>query len=294
MRRWFVASMLAAGTVVIALAAQPVTLVMQSGERISGQLSYKGRGDVTLEVNGQSRDIPFSQIAIVAFVSGDPLAAELNQLPQNDSAPELERHLLVMRDGSVVHGKLYKFSPDGSVVTIDPREGGAGARRDIPASQIARLYLGPGARSVYNNVLSAPAAVPRQAPTPAPAPTPGTASGAIIVNGNQRWTDTGITVSRGDRVSFNASGQIRVAAGNAPETIASPDGSANYQGSRANYPVPTMPVGALIGSVGTGTPFAIGSNRQPITMPAAGRLYLGVNDDGLSDNSGAFTVTVIR
>jgi hypothetical protein len=29
-------------------------------------------------------------------------------------------------------------------------------------------------------------------------------------------------------------------------------------------------------------------------MPAAGRLYLGVNDAGPSDNSGAFTVTVVR
>ena len=27
-------------------------------------------------------------------------------------------------------------------------------------------------------------------------------------------------------------------------------------------------------------------------MPASGRLYLGVNDDELSDNSGAFQVTV--
>ena len=194
------------------------------------------------------------------------------------------------------------------MVRIDPREGGAGARREIPASQIARLYLGPGARSVFsaaNNVLSA-AAAPRQAApptkgaatptvvaTPPTVATSGTA-GAIVVNGNQRWTDTGITVNKGDRVSFNARGQIRVAAGNVPETLASPDGSAAYQGSRANYPVPTMPVGGLIGSVGASAPFPIGSNTQAISMPASGRLYLGVNDDGFSDNSGSFTVTIVR
>ena len=53
-------------------------------------------------------------------------------------------------------------------------------------------------------------------------------------------------------------------------------------------------MGGLIGRVGTGAPFAIGSGSTPITMPAAGRLYLGVNDTNTSDNAGAFSVTVIR
>jgi hypothetical protein len=55
-----------------------------------------------------------------------------------------------------------------------------------------------------------------------------------------------------------------------------------------------MPIGGLIFRVGNGAPSSIGSNNQPIVMPADGRLYLGVNDDQFSDNTGAFVVTIIR
>jgi len=56
-----------------------------------------------------------------------------------------------------------------------------------------------------------------------------------------------------------------------------------------------VPVGALIGRVGNnGKPFAIGMQTQPLPMPASGRLFLGVNDNELGDNSGAFTVIVTK
>ena len=101
-------------------------------------------------------------------------------------------------------------------------------------------------------------------------------------------------MKKGQRVSFNASGQIRVTTAGGPEATASPDGSGSFQGARTRYPVPQMPVGGLIGRVGTGAAFPIGSNSQPITMPADGRLYLGINDDEFGDNSGTFTVTINR
>jgi hypothetical protein len=71
---------------------------------------------------------------------------------------------------------------------------------------------------------------------------------------------------------------------------AGPDGNGELR--KPTYPVPVMPVGGLIGRVGTGAPFPIGSNSQPIVMPNDGRLTLGVNDVVLQDHSGAFTVTV--
>jgi hypothetical protein len=58
--------------------------------------------------------------------------------------------------------------------------------------------------------------------------------------------------------------------------------------------VPSIGVGGLIGRVGTGAPFAIGSNSQLISMPTNGRLYLGINDKSTGDNSGTFTVTIVR
>ena len=59
-------------------------------------------------------------------------------------------------------------------------------------------------------------------------------------------------------------------------------------------PIRRVPVGALIGKIGNGAPFAIGMQTQPLPMPASGRLMLGVNDNELADNSGFYTVTVTK
>jgi hypothetical protein len=74
---------------------------------------------------------------------------------------------------------------------------------------------------------------------------------------------------------------------------AGPDGNKDLP-PNASYPVRSMPVGGLIGRVGNGRPFAIGSTRAPIDMPDGGRLFLGVNDDHLEDNSDGFDVQIFR
>ena len=167
-RRILFAAVLMTGGAVV-FAAQSATFVLKSGERVSGLLGYNGGYDVTLSINGQDRPFPWGDIAIIALVSGDPAAAELRQVPENDNAPELERHLIVMRDGSVVRGKLYNISRDGGTITIDTttRE-----RREMSSNSIARIYLGgASARGLYKNVLNAPAtAEPRPNTPPAPAP----------------------------------------------------------------------------------------------------------------------------
>jgi hypothetical protein len=98
-----------------------------------------------------------------------------------------------------------------------------------------------------------------------------------------------LTVNQGDRVSFQASGQIMYSPN--PAHSATPDGSADRG---AQYPDPTVPAGALLGKVGNGKPFGIGSQTQPLVMPASGRLMLGINDTEVGDNSGAFSVVVTR
>jgi hypothetical protein len=90
-------------------------------------------------------------------------------------------------------------------------------------------------------------------------------------------------------VSFQASGQITY--GRSPGQTATPDGGADR---RANYPDPSVPVGALLGRVGNSAPFAIGTQTQALGMPGAGRLFLGVNDNEIADNGGAYTVVVTR
>ena len=45
----------------------------------------------------------------------------------------------------------------------------------------------------------------------------------------------------------------------------------------ATYTVPNAPVGSLIGKIGKGAPFLIGSSSQ-VVAPGSGQLMLGVND----------------
>jgi len=280
MRRLVQVCVFTIGTAVTLVANHPATFVMQNGERISGDLSYKGGTAYT--ING--RDIESRDVAVISFVNEDPPAAELRQIPRVDNNPtELERHVFVGRDGQVMLGKLYKFSPDGETVTFDARDGG---RRDISANDLARIYINPGgARSVYRNIL-------RDDRQSTATNRIVNGSGTIRVNGNQPWTDTGVDVKKGDRVSFSASGEVRVAQGNSPEVVANPDGAVRFQGSRNSYPYPGIAVGGLIARVGNDRPFAIGTITQPISMPDKGRLYLGINDDVFNDNSGGFNVTV--
>ena len=54
--------------------------------------------------------------------------------------------------------------------------------------------------------------------------------------------------------------------------------------------------GALIGRIGTSPDdtFFIGTERLPFRVRTSGRLYLGINDDTLDDDTGAFQVAVTR
>jgi hypothetical protein len=94
-------------------------------------------------------------------------------------------------------------------------------------------------------------------------------------------------VKAGDQVTFHVIGQVSIAQGS-PAT--GPEGRTGE--TSAKYPIPSMQAGALIGRTGSAQPFPIGSQTAAITMPAAGTLYLGVNDDFFGDNTGAFIVTI--
>ena len=80
-RRLALTGVLFGCTTMAALGARPATFVLTNGERVSGELTYKGGSSFTL--NG--RDYPSTQVAIIAFQQGDPTAAELNQLPGTDN-----------------------------------------------------------------------------------------------------------------------------------------------------------------------------------------------------------------
>lgn len=113
-------------------------------------------------------------------------------------------------------------------------------------------------------------------------------SNLVYVDANQRWTDTGIDVQAGETIVVDAQGSARLS-DDANDT-ASPEGS--QAGRRAaDAPVRQGPAGGLIARVGNGAPTFVGA-RGSMRASTSGRLYLGVNDDYLNDNSGEYRVNV--
>ena len=111
----------------------------------------------------------------------------------------------------------------------------------------------------------------------------GAASVTVKVDATHPWVDSGLTVRKGEPVSFTTDGTIRW--GTKPGEVAGPEGHGGKAGK--------LGVGGLIGRVGyNGKPFPIGSTRTPIVMPKSGKLFLGINDFIFGDNAGSFAVTI--
>ncbi len=304
-RRALLAVVLIAGGVASLWAAESATFLLTNGQRHSGSLIY-GRGennivDLQFHVNVSGNDvaIPMNQVAAIDFIGGDPSRAELDALPGDSNTG-----VMVMRNGSTVRGHLHNIIGNDNVQWVNQ----SGQRLDYPIRDVSRLYLNPPvARSAYDAAAAqgqrtGTAGQQRQATGAArQRQTTGTAAqrqrgdragnqsgDRIRIAGNQQWVDTGFDVRRGDRIVFDSRGRITV---DGRGTAVGPEGGAPTRGP--NYPIRNAPFGALIGAVGNGAPFMIGAGTQPITMPASGRLMLGINDDYVDDNSGAFLVSVI-
>jgi hypothetical protein len=281
-RRIFSAIAILACTGLYALAAdERANFILTNGERKSGTIVAHG-GDRENLINGylnlgqdNAKDLtfPIDQVAIIEFTPGRPQNTELAQLPGAG-------HMLILRNGTVQLGRFVNMINGDTLIW----ENAVGQRERYAIRDVNRVYLNPdAARSAFRYVAPSTNAVN-------PVGTAGSVGRSISVPGNQAWVDTGIEVNRGDRVSFQASGQITwdVGAG----LTATPDGSGTQQ--RTGLPLDSAPVGALIGRVGNSAPFGIGMQTQPLVMPASGRLMLGINDSVLRDNAGAFSVTVTR
>jgi len=112
----------------------------------------------------------------------------------------------------------------------------------------------------------------------------------VVVQARQPWTDTGVLVQAGDRVSFTAAGTVQLSTGN--DDIADPTGARSGRFAPEG-PLPRDPAGELIARIGESAPVRIGSRTEALRAPNSGRLYLGVNDDYHQDNNGNFRVEVV-
>lgn len=109
----------------------------------------------------------------------------------------------------------------------------------------------------------------------------------IVVNADNAWTDTGIDVRSGQSVYFRAQGRITWG----KDRRDGPEGEKNSP-NNPGRPIPSRPGGSLIGRIGASDVFFVGAESAPFRMRSSGRLYLGINDDVLSDNSGNFRIMV--
>jgi hypothetical protein len=261
-------------------ATERATFILTDGERKSGPVVFHTdarenliNGMLNLGAdNGKEMTFPVDQVAVIDFVGGTPPATELQALPPSGQ-------LLALRNGQTESGRFVNLIGGDTVRWADQN----GSQRDIPIRDVSRIYLNPQSARVAFNYNGPAAAVGTSGQT-------AMAPGEVRVLANQPWTYTGLTVRKGDRVSFRASGQINF--GQSPGQTANADG--NDQMHNPAYPVPVMPAGGLIGKVGSSAPFPIGANTQPITMPADGQLMLGVNDNEVNDNTGYFSVIVTK
>ena len=272
------AALVACAGICVFAATDRAPFILTDGERKSGTVVFHGdqhenliNGYLNLGVdNGRDLTFPVEQVAVIDFVGGQPSTTELAQLGTG--------HLLVMRDGTTQPGRFVNMIGGDTLVWNNQ----SGQRQQFGIQDVSRVYLNPqSARTAFN--YNAPFPVAGTTATAAPGIT-------VRVDATQAWTDTGLSVNQGDRLAFRASGKIQF--GQFGGQTATPDG--NPRERRATFPDPSVPVGALLGRIGNGAPFAIGMQTQPLVMPASGRLMLGVNDNDLSDNSGVFTVIVSR
>jgi hypothetical protein len=117
----------------------------------------------------------------------------------------------------------------------------------------------------------------------------------LTLPGATQWLDTGVYLNAGDGVGIRASGTIYINPTDAPE---SPNGDPNCTqaggpAAASQFPDPDATCYSLIGRIGNGAPFEIGSATQ-LTDVSAGELYIEINDNYYPDNTGSWHVLIAK
>jgi len=283
--------------------AQTATVVTNSGQRFRGQIvsmaqdnnfGNYGNGNygdvngdaVVVRTNGRDRRIPIQDVTMIDFAgNGNVPQAELNRARQSYDG------MVVLRNGRSMAGRVVDLQGFNNQAVVSAQ----GGDRTVPLNQVARIYFGNsntataydpyynGNQNVYGNNYPQNGQYGEYGQYGQPSY--GSAR-TVTVPGNQTWSNSGIDVRRGDVIHFRASGNVGLSTN--PSDYATPSGAVDGR-MAGNSPLRGVTGGLLIGRVGNSQPFAIGTESD-VTMPANGRLYLGVNDDDVRDNTGSFVV----
>jgi hypothetical protein len=245
-------------------AQQPATLVLLSGEHVSGELLDMG-ADFTMRVNGNTRHYAIGDVVVIDFVGGGSGLpdTELNTIPSLG-------HLTVLRSGGSFTGRLKDIAGNPMQFVFSTDQG----ERRVEASNIGRVYLSRPNRATGTSGIAAQASTDNRK--------------TIHIPGNTQWVDTGLNVRDGQVVNFSSSGEILLSSN--PDDKAVPPGSLLGR-TEFRAPMRATLAGALIGRIGNGRAFGIG-DQTSLSMPASGRLALGINDSNVRDNSGHYMVTL--
>lgn len=187
--------------------------------------------------------------------------------------------VLVLRDGSRLQDELLAVR--GGVIEFEEqRSGGRGRVVRVDREEVVRIeFDNRGSGSGNGSGWGGGGGGIRP---------PGMRERTVNVLAGTQWNDTGIDVRSGQTIYFNASGEVRWGR----DRRDGPEGE-NNSPRNPGRPMPNRPGAALIGRVGEfNDPFFIGGANDAIRVRSSGRLYLGINDEVLTDNSGAFRVTV--
>ena len=265
LKRTIVTLAIAALAVTAALQAQVSgTVTMRSGEKINGQVVDLGASGLALRVNGQDRQIPIGEVSVIDFSGSDMSQADWDRFSGSG---------VWLKSGQTVNGELFDIGGTSPLrITMKTNSG----EREFSSNEISRIVLSRPESTGVATGGSSSIQVPEGA--------------GVVVAANQPWTSTGLTVRRGEVLTFNASGEAKLSAGG---QTARPSGTGTDLKIQ-NGPLPQVPAGALIAKVGNGAPFPIGGPTATVTMPAAGQLFLGLNDDHFADNDGGFRVDIQR
>jgi hypothetical protein len=259
---------------------QTATIVTHSGQHLRGQLLEAGNsGDFSLRVNGRDRHVPWGDVMMIDFV-GDGRNmpdSEWTRANNNDG-------LVVLRNGRMIAGRVADVDPNANRVRVS----GYSGDRTVALNQVARIYFGnANAYDEGDPSYDSEDGYYRDGQYGG-SDRYGRSVRTLTIPTNQEWTNTGFDVTRGETIHFRATGNAMLSQNSGD--YGTPAGASNGR-LAGNSPMPGVTGGMLIGRVGNSRPFVVGSERD-VTMPASGRLYLGINDDYVGDNEGSFVVDI--
>lgn len=315
--RLFAAMVAVSAAVAVSVAQQQADVRLRSGDQFTGDLLRFTGAEYTFRVGGRDVRVRADDIAVVEMSGARPLSnRQRAQLADG-------RPFIVLNSGEIIDGRLdvtdngrrpqfVVRSPRGvrpidlrsiaGIYAADPgdrRYAGGGDSRDRFGDRnngdVGRRNPNgdggfAGGNRDRNDGGVGTAGQQRNGNGRGGNGVPNNGPATFVLQGTQQWLSTNIAVTAGQALHFQASGSVQFSPD--PNDHAEPQGPANHH-TVVRAPMPNQPGGSLIGRIDNGQPFWIG-NQATVNMPAAGTLFIGINDEVVADNSGQFNVVITR